>query len=422
MRYVTALAMGRENIGNFKIEAVVGPKQFDLLSFMENQILNGTDLKSAIAKVEPPIALYGEMEQQLVKYMSLAKQDDGEKLPVPTGIVFFGTAYEGVPRLARLLRLVGDLPPDAVIDPNSKIYDGALVDAVKKFQKRHAIRVDGYLNAETIAALNVPLSDRLQQIRLSLERSRWVRYDLAQPPIFVNVPGFRLVAFDEQGKAALTMTIDAGQEYTPTPMLEDKIEYLVFRPYWDVPADIQRDEIAPNIKEDPDYLLQNNFEAVAADGRIVTDGAVSPAVLQQIATLKLHIREKPGPDNSLGLVKFIFPNEFSVYLHDTPAWGHYFEEYSQRDKSHGCIHLSEPAKLAAWALRDKPEWTAERIQQEMKSGKDDLRVNLTNPIPVLIIYMTAALREDGDMYFFRDVYGYDAELTEALAKGYPYPR
>ena len=136
---------------------------------------------------------------------------------------------------------------------------------------------------------------------------------------------------------------------------------------------------------------------------------------------QLHVRQKPGPDNSLGLVKFVFPNRYAVYLHDTPSWGKYFAA-PDRNISHGCIHLKEPAKLAAWVLRDKPKWTLERVQQAMQSGQDDLRVNLTKPLPVLIVYMTAAVRDNKDIYFYRDVYGYDAELHDALAKGYPYSR
>ena len=422
MRYVSDLRIGRINPSHLKFGRNIGPKELDLPMLMENRLVKGTDPQSALADTEPQFAVYSELQTALVKYMLLAKEDDGEKLPSPHGIVFFGTAYDGVPRLARLLRLVGDLPESAEIDANSRLYEGRLVQAVKRFQKRHGLRPDGYLTTDTLAQLNVPLSDRVMQIQLALERYRWLRYDFAQPPVIINVPGFRLYAFNDEGKVGLTMTVDVGQEYTPTPVLENKIEYLVFRPYWDVPLDIQKDEIVANIKDDSNYLSAANFEAVTPDGRVVTDGKVSPEVLQQIGSGKLRIRQKPGLDNSLGLVKFIFPNQYSVYLHDTPSWGKYFADFAERDVSHGCIHLKEPAKLAAWVLRDKPEWTLERVQQAMQSGQDDLRVNLTKPLPVLIVYMTAAVRDNGDVYFYRDVYGYDAQLQDALAKGYPYPR
>jgi murein L,D-transpeptidase YcbB/YkuD len=369
MRYVSDLRIGRINPSHLKFGRDIGPKEMDLPTLLENRLLKGTSLESALADTEPQIAVYGELQTALVRYMLLAKKDDGEKLPIPHGIVFFGTAYDGVPRLTRLLRLVGDLPEGAEIDADSTLYVEPLVQAVKRFQRRHGLRPDGFLTSDTIKQLNVPLSDRVEQIRLALERYRWLRYDFAQPPVIINVPGFRLYALNEEGKVGLEMTVDVGQEYTPTPVLENKIEYLVFRPYWDVPSDIQKDEIVANIKDDLNYLSTANFEAVAPDRHIVTEGKVSPEVLQQIDSGKLRIRQKPGPDNSLGLVKFIFPNQYSVYLHDTPSWGKYFADFAERDVSHGCVHLKEPAKLAAWVLRDKPEWTSSGCSRRCKTGR-----------------------------------------------------
>ena len=421
MRYVSDLRMGRINPRHFEFGLEVGPKKLDLSKLVETRLLKGTNLKAALASIEPSLATYGELQRSLLKYMRLAKQDDGEKLPDPHGIVFSGTLYDGVPRLARLLRLVGDLPESAVIPADSRLYDGPLVEAVKRFQERHGLRPDGYLTVDTLEQLNVPLSDRVEQIRLTLERYRWLRYDSPQPPIVINIPGSRLYALRKDGSVALSMTVDVGDEYDRTPVLEGEIEYLVFRPYWGVPLNIQRDEIVPNIKDDPDYLSENHFEVINPDGETVSNGRVSSEVLQQLRAGKLHVRQKPGPDNSLGLLKFVFPNRYDVYLHDTPAWGHYFAA-PDRNISHGCIHLKEPAQLAAWVLRDKPKWTLERVQQAMQSGQDNLRVNLTKPVPVLILYMTAAVREDGDINFYRDIYGYDAQLRQALNKGYPYPR
>jgi murein L,D-transpeptidase YcbB/YkuD len=422
MRYVSDLRTGRVHVRNSEVEGNMSPKQPDLPALIGNLVATGADLKSSLANLEPTFAAYSGLQTALAKYLLLAKQDDGEKLPVPHTTLIFGSHYDGAPRLAKLLALLGDLPQSTQISPNSQVFDLSLSQAVKHFQKRHALTADGYLTPDTVAQLNIPLSDRVEQMRLALERYRWFSYDFPQPPIIVNIPAFRLYAMNEDGKVALSMPVDVGQEFTPTPMLEDKIEYLVFRPYWDVPADIQKDEIVGNIKENPDYLSTAHFEAVAANGDVITDGKVSSEVLREISSGKLHIRQKPGPDNSLGLVKFIFPNRYSVYLHDTPAWGNFFADFGDHDVSHGCIHLKEPAKLAAWVLRDNPEWTLDRIQQAMQTGKNDLKVNLSKPLPVLIVYATSSVRENGDVYFYRDVYGYDAELRDALAKGYPYPR
>ena len=420
MRYISDLRIGRVNPRHFEFNLGKGPKRLDLPTLIQKRLVKGTNLKSVLAGVEPPSLEYAQLEKALVKYMRLAKQDSGEKLPDPHGIVFGGMSYDGVPRLAALLRLVGDLPKSAVIPADSRLYDGALVEAVKRFQQRHGLRPDGYLTVNTLDQLNVPLSERVEQIRLTMERNRWVSYDFPQPPIIVNIPGYRLYALDKSGKVALTMTVDVGDEYDRTPVLEDKIEYLVFRPYWEVPSGIVKDEIVPNIEEDPDYMEEMHFQVLTADGKVVGDEKVSDAILQQMRAGRLRVRQKPGPENAMGLVKFIFPNRFSVYLHDIPTWGDYFAS-PDRSISHGCIHVQEPAKLAAWVLRDKPQWTLERIQKAMQSGPDNQRVNLTRPLPVLILYMTAVV-EDGDVEFYRDIYGYDADLEEALAKGYPYPR
>jgi murein L,D-transpeptidase YcbB/YkuD len=421
MRYVSDLRIGRIDPRRLEFALNAGPKKPDLPTLLEKRLLKGTNLRSALTHFEPPFARYDELKKALVNYMRLAKEDDGEKLPEPHGMGFSGTLYDGVPRLARLLRLVGDLPESAEIPADSRLYDGPLVEAVKRFQSRHGLRPDGYLTLDTIEQLNVPLSSRVEQIRLALERFRWLRDDYPQPPIVINIPGFQLYALRKDGSIALTMTVDVGDEYGRTPVLEGAIEYLVFRPYWDVPLNIQKKEIVQNIKDDPNYLSEVHFEVIAPDGRVVSDEKVSDELLQQLRAGTLRIRQKPGSDNSLGLVKFVFPNRYNVYLHDTPTWGNYFAD-PDRNISHGCIHLKEPAELAAWVLRDQPKWTLERVQHAMRKGRDNFRVNLVKPVPVLIVYTTAAVGEDGEVYFYRDIYGNDRKLREILAKGYPYPR
>jgi murein L,D-transpeptidase YcbB/YkuD len=421
MRYISDVRVGRMNPRYFQSRLNIGPKKLDLAMFVRDYLVNGTDLKSELATIEPPIASYREMKKALLTYLRLEKEDDGEKLPLPYGVLLPGMLYHGIPRLARLLRLLGDLPESAVLPDNPRLYAGALVEAVERFQERHGLPPVGHIDLETLLQLNVPLSYRVAQIRLALERYRWLRYDFPRPPIVVNIPAFRLYAFNEEGGIDLTMRVDVGGEdsaSTHTPVLEDEIAYLVFRPYWDVPLSIQRDEIVPNVRDDPDYLSAGHFEIIAPNGQVVTDKKVTREILQQVSAGKLRVRQKPGPENSLGLVKFIFPNRYNVYLHDTPSWGDYFKQ-SDRSVSHGCVHVEKPDELAAWVLRDKPEWTLEQVRHAMRDGQDALKVNLTKPIPVMILYTTALAQEHGDIHFYPDVYGFDAEL---LAKGYPYPR
>jgi murein L,D-transpeptidase YcbB/YkuD len=421
MRYVSDVRVGRINPRRVQFVHSLGPKTLDLSMFIQKYLVNGTDLKSNLATIEPSIASYREMKKALPTYLRLAKEDTGETLPIPPGKVSPGMLYDGTPRLAALLRLLGDLPETAVVPEDSHLYAGALVEALKRFQERHGLPSDGYLESDVIAQLNVPLSYRVEQIRLALERYRWLRYDFSQPPIVVNIPAFRLYAFNEEGGIGLTMRVDVGGEdaaNTRTPVLEDEIQYLVFRPYWDVPLSIQRDEIVPNIEEDRDYLSEFEFEVVAPDGKVVTDGRVANEILKQIRTGRLRVRQKPGQGNSLGLVKFIFPNRYDVYLHDAPALNNTFKQ-PDRSVSHGCVHVEKPEELAVWVLRDKPDWTLARVQHAMHDGQDALKVTLTKPIPVVILYATALASEHGDIHFYGDIYGYDAEL---LAKGYPHPR
>jgi L,D-transpeptidase YcbB len=420
MRYISALRIERIDPLHLKFAFDVRHKKLDLPSFLRQVLASAQDMKSELARIEPPFAEYKTTRLALLKYEALAKQDDGEPLPAPPGILFPGGPYDGVARLRRLLRLVGDLPQDAVIPADEKTYDGPLVDAVKRFQARHGLVANGYLTTDTVEQLNVPLRDRGEQLKLAMERYRWLRYNFSQPPVVVNLPGFRLYAFDKDGRVGLSMSVNVGDAYDfQTPVFENSIRYLVFRPYWNVPPKILGDEVVPDIAEDRGFVRDHEMEVTTTAGEVVTSGIVSDAVLKQLRSGTLLVRQKPGADNPLGLLKIIFPNEHHVYLHDTAQGGEMFA-WDQRALSHGCIHLQHPAELAYWLLRDKPGWTLERVRQAMQEGRDNVTVNLTVPVPILIVYTTAIVQGDGEVHFYRDIYGHDAALREALAKGYPY--
>jgi len=256
-------------------------------------------------------------------------------------------------------------------------------------------------------------------LSFDLERYRWLPLNLSQPPVVVNLPEFRLRAFEEAGQIGLTMRVNIGDAYDfQTPVFQNSIRYLVFRPYWSVPPRILKDEVIPDIEQDRSYVRDGHMEVVNREGKVVTSGEIGDGVLKQLRAGALGVREKPGPDNALGLLKIIFPNEHHVYLHDTPESRDMFSS-GQGALSHGCIHLERPAKLAHWLLRDKPE--CEQVEHAMKDGRDNFMVYLTRPVPILIVYATAIAEPDGDVYFFQDIYGHDAALQQALAKGYPYP-
>jgi murein L,D-transpeptidase YcbB/YkuD len=351
--------------------------------------------------------------------MRLAGEDNGEKLPMPTDMGYPGPPYPGFIRLTQLLRLLGDLPDDySAAAASSQAYDPALLQAVRHFQERHGLSAIRYLDTETIEQLNIPLSYRVQQIRLALERYRWPRNDFPQATIVVNIPALRLYAFNDEGKVALTMKVDVGDDFddSRTPVLENSIEYLVFRPYWDVPLSIQRVDFVPFVAQYPGYLAEHHFDFTTSTGQRAAHGAVTKEVLAGLRAGRLRIRQRPGSDNPMGMVKFIFPNRYNVYLHDIPERETQFL-LGERVVSHGCVHVEKPAELAAWVLRNQPGWTLERVQEAMHNGQNNVTVKLSKPLPVLIVYATVSAEEDGDIHFYDDIYGYDADRLQALAKG-----
>ena len=392
MRYISDLHIGRVNPVRVQFFLDVNHKKLDLPQTVAS-LANETDVALTLESVEPPYNGYQRLRAALARYRQLAAE--GESAPLPkVKVLKPGGTWDAAPQLAALLRRLGDL--DAPFEGH--VYEGALVDAVKRFQARHGIEADGTIGAVTLAALNTPMSKRIEQIRLSMERWRWVPSEFAVPPIVVNIPEFRLRAYDDNQHAELVMDVVVGRAFESqrTPVFAETMKYIVFRPYWNVPPSIQKKELMPKIKADPSYLARNNYEMV--DGRI---------------------RQKPGPKNALGNVKFMFPNPMNIYLHDTAARTLFSR--TRRDFSHGCIRVSKPAALAEWVLRDDAKWTAAAIDQAMTKGPADAHVKVKRAIPVLIVYATAVAPEDGKVYFFDDLYGHDLTLADALAQGYPYP-
>lgn len=420
MRFVSDLRIGRVNPKHFRFGLSIEQKKYDLAQFVRERLLSASDVSKVLDDVEPPFAGYRRTEAALARYTELVGQDDGEQLPPTAKPIDPGQQYAGAPRLTKLLKLVGDLPPDAPLPADPQLYDGPMVEAVKSFQRRHGLQDDGRLGAETLKQLNVPLSDRVHQLQLALERWRWAPAEFSAPPIIVNIPDFRLRALDDANKISLNMRVVVGKAMrTQTPVFSRDMTYVVLRPYWNVPPSILRGEIVPAIQRDRNYVANKRYEVTTHDGNVVTDGAISDEVLAQLKAGKLAVRQKPGPANALGLVKLMFPNEYNVYLHSTPA-PELFSR-TRRDFSHGCIRVEQPAELATWALRNNPGWPLERVKESMTAGKDNVTVRLNQAIPVFIVYGTALALENGEVHFYNDIYGHDAALSKVLAKGYPYP-
>ncbi len=415
MRYVSDLHVGRVNPEHFAFGVNVQQKKYDLPAFLAQQVVSAGNVDSALSGVEPDSAAYRATEEALHHYQQLASQAGGEQpLPVPAKPLAPGAPYTGAGALAARLALLGDLPSagDA-----GATYTPALAEGVKRFQLRHGLPNDGQLTPNTVAALNVPLSIRVHQLEDTMERMRWLAPEYQNAPIEVNIPEFALRTFDDSHKEQFEMRVVVGQaveEDHKTPVLVQEMKYLVLRPFWNVTPTIVKQEIVPKVEANKGYLEAKNFEVVDRSGKPV--GSWTP---EGLAHGEYLVREKPGPANSLGLVKFMFPNKLNIYLHSTPATELF--NHSRRDFSHGCIRLQDPEKLADWVLRDQPEWTPENIHNAMKTGEDNKTVSLKKPIPVVIFYATARVDDNGTVHFFDDIYGYDKDMESVLAKGDPFP-
>jgi L,D-transpeptidase YcbB len=417
MRYLSDLHDGRANPQPRKFSVTVGNDDYDLSKYLRDSVINAPQVAVAIDQVEPPYAGYRRAEVALAGYIQLAAAGDGAPLPVPQKGVRPGQTYTGMAQLARRLQQLGDMAPNANPCPNPSVYCDVIVQAVRQFQRRHGLESDGILGKDTVARMNQPFSLRVLQLDLALERYRWIPPKFPNPPLVVNIPEFELRSMRRQPAYFLSMRVVVGKAYgRQTPVFAQDMRYLVFRPYWNVPFSIVRNEIIAKIERDPGYFVANNFEVVDKSGNVITDNNVSEEQLSQLRSGALQVRQKPGPTNSLGLVKFIFPNSYNVYMHGTPATELFAR--ARRDFSHGCIRVEDPVALAAWVLRDQPEWNLDRIRATM-NGDQTVQVNLPKPIPVLILYTTAVVEPDGEVSFFDDIYGEDASLAKTLAIDYP---
>lgn len=331
-------------------------------------------------------AAYKALKEKLQIY-NVAQKNGGWQ-PITTGKVSFksGMSSPSILQIKKRLFAVEEMAADT-----TDVYDTQLQTAIINFQTSLGFTADGVITEALVKEMNVPAAKRIEQILINMDRMRW----MPEPEgnlLLVNIPEFKLQVFEGK-KKAFSMNVVVGKEGHNTMMFKGDLSQIVFSPYWNVTPDITREEIMPAMAKNPNYLATHHMEITGTSGGIPV------------------VRQLPGKENSLGKVKFLFPNSFNIYFHDTPAKSLFSK--NKRAYSHGCIRLSEPTKLAEYLLRSKPEWTADKIAEAMNSDKETY-VSLKNSVPVIITYYTAWVDENGLLNFRDDIYGYDALLQKRM--------
>lgn len=421
MRFISDLRIGRVNPQHFNFDIDIQSKKYNLPEFVSDQAVDETDVSKLVASVEPDTDEYRKSEEALARYEDLAKQQTAQPaqpLPDVAKTVAPGGHYSALGVLWQRLQLEGDAASGGTAPAG---YDDQVAEAVKAYQARHGLAADGKLSEASVKSLNVPMSERVLQLESSLERWRWLPEPYLKPRLMVNLPEFVLRGYDENHNEQFKMKVVVGKvvgEHA-TPVFAHMMKYLIFRPYWNVPVDIAKKELVPHMERSPGYLEAHNYEVVNSKGEVQSGVSV-----ERVAHGGAMVREKPGPKNSLGLVKFMFPNQYDIYLHSTPQQELFSR--TRRDFSHGCVRVEKPADLATWVLQgqmDKggQDWDLEHVTEAMQNGDDNHQVNLKTPLPIVIFYLTARVDEDGKVAFFDDLYGYDADMQKVLDAGPPYP-
>jgi L,D-transpeptidase YcbB len=402
LKYASDLADGLSDLAQADKSWQIRPEKFDASALLEEALQNNR-IEKSLRDLTPENPQYQALRKVLGEYRAQAAKGGWPVVPA-TAKLKPGQKSPVVAVIAGRLSASGDYTGAAVT--GDAPFSVELQESVKRFQRRHGLTDDGVVSAATIAEMNVPIEQRISQIALNLERWRWLPRDLGERHILVNIPEYRLEVWD-RNQVPLTMRVVVGKKDTQTPIFADEMTYLVFSPYWNVPPDIAQGETLPEVLKDPDFLQRSNMEVVDTNGT-----PIDPSSIDLADPSKYRFRQRPGAHNSLGLVKFMFPNQFNVYLHDTPADSLFAR--ASRSFSHGCVRLENPTALAEYVLRDQPEWTREKIQEAMNAA-EERTVKLRKAIPVYLGYWTARASADGVLQFRRDVYGIDGRLSTLLA-------
>jgi murein L,D-transpeptidase YcbB/YkuD len=426
LNYAHDLAGGRVSPARAEIAGQRSKPGVDTVAVLQQGIESG-DVRRALSELAPPHEGYKRLRAALPRYRTLAAAGGWPRVErqdkVEPGKRYPAEVLESIRRRLAAEKFWGEsvvqvrMPTatsaaakgSAASARNTLVYDGALVDAVRRFQGAHGVAADGVIGAKTLAELNRSADDVVHTIEANMERWRWLPRDLGRRHIQADIPSFELSAYDDD-HVSLAMRLIAGEKEWPSPLFSDQVEYVVLNPNWHVPKRIAAEEILPRVIEDPAYLSKNDIALVSHEGRVLQpyDLDIVPLLLEDFP---YRLRQAPGPRNPLGRVKFVMPNGYDVYLHDTPNDALFAR--TNRALSHGCIRLEKPVELADWILSADQSWTHEKVVEQI--GTDERHtVKLNAPVPVHLTYFTAFVDDEGRLELRPDVYGIDEKLSRFL--------
>ena len=369
------------------------------------EILATGNLAKEIEALRPQNIVYSEFKSALEKYRAI-KADGGWKA-VPEGPTLKkGMQDNRVLFLRKRLQIAGDLPADS---EDSEIFDEQLENAVRRFQQRHQLAADGSVGNQTLAALNISIEDRIDQIKVNLERLRWVLHAIAGRFVIVDIAGFEVFVYQDN-QVLWRSRAQVGRPYRQTPVFKAEIEYLELNPTWTVPPGILARDILPAVKKDPNYLKERQIRVIDRSGKVVNQDTINWSQYSG-RNFPYQLRQDPGPNNALGLIKIMFPNKHLVYIHDTPSKSLF--DRIDRAFSSGCIRTEKPFELAEILLDEPEKWNSESFQLAIDAGRTQ-RVNLPEHVPVLLFYWTVDPEPDGSVHFRKDPYKRDAGVLQGL--------
>ena len=383
------------------------PSRIESVALLQ-QALDRQEVRKSLEELYPKFSIYKRGREVIRALQGKSKVDslDWKAIKVDKSIKV-NDSHSAIPAIRERLMFWGYLKPYEVSDP--KTYDSVLFESVKSFQARNGMEADGAIGKNTAAGLNASPRNLMDKAAVNLERLRWLPDTIKEVDVvLVNIANYRL-DYIQKLDTVFSSKVIVGKSYHASPIFSSPMSYIVFSPYWNIPTSIARNEIIPSVRKNPNYLSQKNMEVITAAGKSVDPSTVN----WSSKSFPYLIRQKPGKDNSLGLVKFMFPNKYSVYIHDTPAKSLFARE--DRALSHGCIRLQNPEKFAALLLQDQPQWTEEKIRESM-NRESELIVNLKTKIPVVLVYLTFWADSRGEAHFRQDIYNRDAEVLEFLRR------